>query len=84
MLFCLFLVSCKQFSVLNSGVLLLLCRRTGLVIQVIDNFHVARTIGRLLDKDCLVKPLSLVKDGDLVALAQYMIRTRGPRDGSGH
>ena len=43
----------------------------------IDNLNVARTIGRLLDKDCLVKPLPLVKDGDLVALVQYMIRTRG-------
>ena len=42
----------------------------------IDNLNVARTIGRLLDKDCLVKPLPLVKDGDLVALVQYMIRTR--------
>ena len=27
----------------------------------IDNLKVARTIGRLLDKDCLVKPLPLVK-----------------------
>ena len=43
----------------------------------IDNLNVARTIGRLLDRDCLVKPLPLVKDGDLIALAQYMIRTRG-------
>ena len=43
----------------------------------IDNLNVARAIGRLLDKDCLVKPLPLVKDGDLVALVQYMIRTRG-------
>ena len=45
----------------------------------IDNLNVARTIGRLLDRDCLVKPLPLVKDGDLVALVQYMIRTRGRR-----
>ena len=43
----------------------------------IDNFNVARSIGRLLDRDCLAKPLPLVKDGDLVALAQHMIRTRG-------
>ena len=43
----------------------------------IDKINVARTIGRLLDKDCLVKPLLLVKDGDLIALVQYMIRTRG-------
>ena len=33
----------------------------------------------MLDRDCLTKPLPLVKDGDLVALAQYMIRTRGRR-----
>ena len=43
----------------------------------IDNLNVARSIGRLLDNDCLAKPLSLVKDGDLVALVQHMIRTRG-------
>ena len=43
----------------------------------IDNLNLARDHGRLLDRDCLAKPLSLVKDGDLVALAQYMIRTRG-------
>ena len=42
----------------------------------IENLDVARTIGRLLDRDCLAKLLPLVKDGDLVALAQYMIRTR--------
>ena len=44
----------------------------------IDNLDVARTVGRLLDRDCLVKPLPLINDGDLVALVQYMIRTRGP------
>ena len=43
----------------------------------IDNLNVVRSIGRLLDADCLAKPLPLVKDGDLVALVQYMIRTRG-------
>ena len=43
----------------------------------IDNFNVVRSIGRLLDADCLAKPLPLVKDGDLVALVQYMIRTGG-------
>ena len=31
----------------------------------------------LLVSDCLVKPLPLVKDGDLIALARYMIRTWG-------
>ena len=43
----------------------------------IDNLNVARTFGRLLDGGCLAKPLPLVKDGDLVALAQHMISTRG-------
>ena len=43
----------------------------------IDILNVAMTIGRLLDRDRLTKPLPLVKDGDLVAPAQYMIRTRG-------
>ena len=40
----------------------------------IDNLHVARS---LLDHDRLVRPLPLVKDGDLIALVQYMIHTRG-------
>ena len=43
----------------------------------IDNHNVARSISRLLDHGSLVKPLPLVKDGDLLALVQYMIRTRG-------
>ena len=43
----------------------------------IDNLNVARSIGRLLDRDSSVRPLPLVKDGNLIALAQYMIRTRG-------
>ena len=43
----------------------------------IDNLNVARSIGRLLDYDCLSKPLPSVKDGDLIALVQYMIPTRG-------
>ena len=43
----------------------------------IDNLDVARSIGRLLDRDSLVKPLPLVEDGDLIALVQYTIRTRG-------
>ena len=69
---------CRAFmpSVLNSGVLLLPCTRTGLHLGI-DNLNVARTVGRLLANDRLVKPLPLVKDGDLVALAQYMIRSRG-------
>ena len=43
----------------------------------IDNPNVAWSIGRLFGHDSLVKPLPLVKDGDLIALVQYMIRTRG-------
>ena len=31
----------------------------------------------MLDHDSLIKPQHLVKDGDLIALAWYMIRTRG-------
>ena len=49
----------------------------------IDNLNVARTIGRLLDHDSMVKPLPLVKDGALIALVQHMVRTRvGRRFGS--
>ncbi len=43
----------------------------------IDNLNVARTPGRLLDRDSLIRPLPLVKDGDLIALPRCMIRTRG-------
>ena len=43
----------------------------------IDNLNVARSIGCLLDSDCLSKPLPSVKDGDLIALARHMIRARG-------
>ena len=43
----------------------------------IDNLNVAGSVGRLLDHDSSNKPLHLVKDGDLIALVQYMIRTRG-------
>ena len=42
-----------------------------------DNLIVARSVGRSLDYGSLVKPLPLVKDGDLIALVQYMISTRG-------
>ena len=42
----------------------------------IDNLNVVRSIGRLLDADCLTKPLPLVKDGDSIALVHYMIRIR--------
>ena len=50
----------------------------------IDNLNVARSIGRLLDYDCLTGPLPLVKDGDLIALAQIYDPCPGPRNGSGH
>ena len=43
----------------------------------IDNLNVARSVGRLLDHGCLAKPLSLIRDGDLVAVIQHMIRARG-------
>ena len=43
----------------------------------IDNLNVVRSIGRLLDANCLAKLLPLVQDGDFVALIQCMIRTRG-------
>ena len=49
----------------------------------IDNLNVVRSIGCLLDADCLAKPLPLVKDGDLVGLVHDMIRTRG-RDNVQH
>ena len=42
----------------------------------IDNLHVARSVGRLLDHGCLAKPSSLVKDRNLVAVIQHMIRAR--------
>ena len=58
--------------------LFLPCRHTGLVIWVLTTLlNVVRSIGRLLDAGCLAKPLPFVKDGDLVALVQCMIRTRG-------
>ena len=43
----------------------------------IDNLHVAGSLGRLLDYGSLVKPLPSVNDGDLIALARYMVRIRG-------
>ena len=68
---------CRLYNVLNSGVLLLLCTLTWPCHLGIDSLNVVRSIGRLLDADCSAKLLPLVKDGDLVALVQYMIRTRG-------
>ena len=43
----------------------------------IDDLNVARSSGRLLDRGCLAKPLPLVNDGDLVAIAMDMIQARG-------
>ena len=69
-LLCLFPVSCRLFSVLNSGVLIIAMQAYWPCHLGIDNLNVARTLGRLLDRDSLVRPLPLVKDGDLIALAQ--------------
>ena len=76
-LFCLFLVSCRRFSALSFGGAILAMQAYWPCHLGIDNLNVARSIGRLLDHDSLDKPLPLVKDCDLIALAQYMIRTRG-------
>ena len=76
-LFCRFLELCRLFSALNSWGAAVAPQAYWPCHLGIDNLNVASTIGPLLDKDCLVKPLPLVKDGDLVALVQYMIRTRG-------
>ena len=43
----------------------------------IDNLNVARSTSRLLDCGSLVKPLPLVKHGDLIPFFQSMIHTRG-------
>ena len=75
-LFCLFPVSCRPFSVLNFGVLLLPCRLTGLVILVLTTLmsFVALVV-------CLVRiawlNLYLWLRMGIWSLAQNMIRTRG-------
>ena len=74
--FCQFLVSCRLLNELNFGGAIVALQAYWPCHLGIDNLNVSRTVGRLLDKDCLVKPLPLV-DGDLVALVQYMIRTGG-------
>ena len=76
-LFYLSLGFCRLCSVLNSGGAIVALQAYWPCHLGIDNLNVVRSIGRLLDADCLTKPLPLVKDGDLVALVQYMIRTRG-------
>ena len=45
--------------------------------EVLTTLMLFVCIVRLLDAGCLSKPLPLVKDGDLIALARHMIRTRG-------
>ena len=76
-LFYLSLGSCRRFSVLNYGGAILALQAYWPCHLGIDNLNVARSIGRLLDHGSLDKPLPLVKDGDLLALVQYMIRARG-------
>ena len=67
-LFFLFPVSCRPFNVLSSGVAIVALQAYWPCHLGIDNLNVAR---------CLTKPLPLVKYGDLIALARYMILTRG-------
>ena len=50
----------------------------------IDNLNAVRSVGRLLDHGCLSNPLPLVKDGDLVAIIQHLIRVRGLDTFKGH
>ena len=61
MLLCLSPALFSLSSVLNFEVLLLICRRTGLVIEVTMTL-ILLGLGRLLDHGCLAKPLLLVKD----------------------
>ena len=69
--------SCRPFSVLEFWGAIVALQAYWPCHLGVDNLNVARSIGCLLDSDCFSKPLPLVKDGDLIALAQYMIRTRG-------
>ena len=55
-LLCLFPVFCRLFNVPSSGVLLSAMQAYWPCHLGIDNLHVARSIGRLLDHGCLVKP----------------------------
>ena len=81
-LFCLSLGHCRLFSVLNFWGAVLALQSHWPCHLGIDNLNVAWSIGRLLDHGCLVKPLPLVRDGDLFALAQYMRPGGGIRLGS--
>ena len=65
---CPFLVHSRRFGVRSWR-----CRPSGL-----DILHVVRSIGRLLDRGSLSKPLPLVKDGDLIAIVQHMYHALGP------
>ena len=46
-------------------------------VLAIQAYWPCHYVGRLHDHDSLVEPLPFVKDGELIALARYMIRTRG-------
>ena len=75
-LLCKSLDPCRLFSVLNFRVAIIALQSYWPCHLRLDNLNVARSIGRLLDRGCLAEPLPLVKDEDLVAVVEYMIRTR--------
>ena len=52
MLFCLFLVSCRLFSVLEFWGAIVVLQAYWPCHLGIDNLSVVRSIGRLLDADC--------------------------------
>ena len=84
MLFCLSLVSCRLSQRAEFWGAIVALQAYWPCHLGIDNLNVARSIGCLLDSDCLSKPLPLVKDGDLIALAPVHDPCSGSRDGSGH
>ena len=69
---CLSLDRSRRFSVVNFGEPSSLCSPYSPCDAGIDNLNVARSIGRLLDRGCISRPL-----GDLAAIALHMIRARG-------
>ena len=77
MLLCLCLARSRLSSVLSFRGAIIALKAYRPCHLSIDNLDVAWSIGRLLDRGCLIKALPLLKDGDLVALAQYMIQVRG-------
>ena len=76
MLLCLFPGSCRPFQRAEFWGAIVAMQAYWPCQLGVDNLNVAGTVGRLLDHGSLIKPLPFVKDGDLVALVQYMIRTR--------